>query len=47
MSELLHIVGICGEPHIKLVDLVPIYSYIIESKNALAYTLKNTWQILN
>ena len=40
VETILHTLGLCGEPHVKLVDLAPIYSYIIENKNALAYTLR-------
>ena len=44
LDTILHTFGICGEPHPKLLDLAYIYSYIIENKNAFAYTLINTWQ---
>jgi hypothetical protein len=47
LETFLHTFGLCGESHPKLVDLVAIYSYIIENKNAFAYTLRNTWQNLN
>jgi hypothetical protein len=47
LETILHTFGFCGEPHPKLLDLAPIISYIIEYKNALAYTLKNTWQTIN
>jgi len=50
MSEvfhtLSHIVGFCGEPHIKLIDLIPIYQSFEGYKKAFAYTLYNTWQNL-
>ena len=47
LETILHTFGFCGESHPKLLDLASIYLYIIENKNALAYTLKNTWQTLN
>lgn len=43
----MHSLGICGEPHVKLLDFIPFYSYLTEYRVALAYTLKNTWQHLN
>ena len=46
IETILHTFGACGEPHPKLFDLAYIYSYIIENKNAFAYTLNNTWQNL-
>ena len=46
IESILHTLGLCGEPHPKLFDLAYIYSYIIENKNAFAYTLNNTWQNL-
>jgi hypothetical protein len=46
VETVIHTLGICGEPHPKFFDLVYIYSYIIEYKNAFAYTLNNTWQNL-
>lgn len=47
MEIFLHTIGICGDPHPKLLELAPILSYIYESKTAFAYTLRNTWQYLN
>jgi hypothetical protein len=46
IESILHTLGACGEPHPKLFDLGYIYLYIIENKNAFAYTLNNTWQKL-
>jgi len=46
VEAILHTVGFCGENHPKVVDLFPIYSYLLEYKTAFAYTLKNTWQNL-
>ena len=47
MEPVLHILGLCGENHPRMFDLIPIYSYFIEYKTAFAYTLKNTWQHIN
>ena len=47
IETIIHTLGFCGEAHPRLFDLAIFHSYIIENKNAFAYTLKNTWQILN
>jgi hypothetical protein len=43
METIIHTLGLCGENHLKLIDLVGIYPHIIENKN----TFKNTWPLQN
>jgi len=38
-------IGLCGEPHVKLLDLAAFYSYIIE--NNVSLYVSNTWHKLN
>jgi len=44
---ILHTLGLCGETHPKLIDFIPLSKYIIESRQALAYTFNNIWQNLS
>ena len=46
IETVMHTLGLCGENHPRVVDFLPIYSYLVEYKEAFAYTLKNTWQNL-
>jgi|FLOH01.1.fsa_nt_gi hypothetical protein len=43
LDTMIHTLGLCGEAHPRLFDLVLFYSYIIENKNALTCALKNIW----
>lgn len=43
LETVIHSLGLCGEPHVKLFDLVPFYSYIIENNRVCLYAI-NTWQ---
>jgi hypothetical protein len=45
IETILHTFGACGEPHPKLFDLAPLYSYFIE--NNVSLYVSNTWQKLN
>lgn len=47
MEAVLHVLGLCGENHPRMLDLIPIYSYLTEYRTAFAYTLRNTWQYFN
>jgi hypothetical protein len=44
VETVMHSLGLCGEPHIKLLDLAAFYSYIIE--NNVSLYVSNTWQKL-
>jgi hypothetical protein len=44
LEAIIHSLGLCGEPHAKLLDLAPFYSYIIE--NNVSLYVSNTWQKL-
>lgn len=44
IDTLLHTIGICGEPHVKVVDIIPFYSYIVESNIGLY--VNDSWQKL-
>jgi hypothetical protein len=45
VEMILHILGLCGETHPKLIDFIPLSKYIIESKQPLAYMLNNIRQL--
>jgi hypothetical protein len=44
LETIIHSLGLCGEPHVKLLDLAAFYSYIIE--NNVSLYVSNTWQKL-
>ena len=43
IDTILHTIGICGEPHVKVVDIIP-FSYIAESN--IGIYVNNNWQKL-
>ncbi len=45
LETIIHSLGLCGEPHVKLLDLAAFYSYIIENKNRISLYPYNTWQL--
>jgi hypothetical protein len=46
LETVIHSLGLCGEPHFKLLDIAPLYSYIVENNSVCLYA-SNTWHKLN
>jgi len=40
LHSLYHVIGLCGEGHVKLVDMLPFYSYFYQNALTFAYTFK-------
>ena len=42
----IHTLGLCGENHLKVIDIFPFYSYIVEYKQLLFYVFRRNWDRL-